>query len=88
MYHLLNIIANDAREGDDSGDPLSILTLDIKNAFNTLSRQAIFNFMAAGCSKAFDSNLANFQGWDILWSHFSAHYDKKRNFEILSFREC
>jgi hypothetical protein len=31
--------------------------------------------MAAGCSKAFDSNLANFQGWDI--SHFFAHYDKK-----------
>ena len=33
--------------------------------------------MAAGCSKAFGGNLANFQGWDILWSHFSAHYDKK-----------
>ena len=77
MYHLLSIIANDAREGHDSDDPLSILTLDIKNAFNTLSRQAIFDFMAAGCSNAFGSNLLNYQGWDILCSHFSAHYDKK-----------
>ena len=77
MYHLLNMIANDARHGYDSDDPLSILTLDIKNAFNTLSRQAIFDFMAGGCAKAFGSNIRSFQGWDILWSHFSAHYDKK-----------
>jgi hypothetical protein len=35
MYHLLDFIANDAREESDSDDPLSILTLAIKNAFNT-----------------------------------------------------
>jgi hypothetical protein len=78
MYHLLNNIAKDARESCDSDDPLSILTLDIKNAFNTLSRQAIFDFMAAGCSKAFGRNSNEFQGWDILWPHFSAHHHNKK----------
>ena len=66
MYHLLNTIFQDIKTSRDCNDPLVILTLDIKNAFNTLSRQAIFDFMASGCTKASGNETRMFQGWDML----------------------
>ena len=33
--------------------------------------------MASGCTKALGNETRMFQGWDILWPHFSSHYGTK-----------
>ena len=59
-------------------DPFVMISLDIKNAYNTENRQHIHNHMAAGCPINLDSqNNKTWQGWDVLWPIFKAHYETK-----------
>jgi hypothetical protein len=50
-----------------------LLTLDIKNAYNTLSQQRIYDFFSKKCPTA-EPGSQSWSGWDILWRHFAAHY--------------
>ena len=68
---------------DTGTDPFVILTLDSKNAFNSLQRQHLMKVLLQGChivlpqgphpqSGSSDPPLP--QGWDILWKFIEAHY--------------
>ena len=79
MYHLLKCITDDlARSNGFDDDPVVVVPLDLKNAYNEESRQHISNHMAAGCPIKLDSqNNKDWQGWDLLWPIFKAHYGTK-----------
>ena len=74
MFHIINAIwANTSQTQSNKDDAFIILTLDIKNAYNTHSRQRIYDFFAKRCPTSGSSNSTN-PGWNILWQHFVAHY--------------
>ena len=53
MFHLLSCIVQTVPRGVPLGgpaqDPLVVLALDCTNAFNTLSKQGLLNFLQEGC---------------------------------------
>ena len=64
-----------------SDDPLVILALDVKNAFNTLKRQHLCDFLQKG-TQYFTTLPEDGQhnmpvGWDLLWRHIQVHYGCK-----------
>ena len=74
MFHIINAIINSTTKSCmNQKDLFILLTLDIKNAFNTLSRQSIFDFYSKRCPST-NSEPNTWSGWDILWKHFEAHY--------------
>jgi hypothetical protein len=80
MFHIINAIMDSTTKSCiDQNDLFIILTLDIKNAYNTLSRQSISDFFAKRCPNGPNdpdqmSDPQSWSGWDILWKHFEAHY--------------
>jgi hypothetical protein len=80
MFHIINAIMDSTTKSCiDQNDLFIILTLDIKNAYNTLSRQSISDFFAKRCPNGPNdpdqmSDPQSWSGWDILWKHFAAHY--------------
>ena len=89
MFHLLSSIAEAAvRDANPPDDPVAILALDAKNAFNSLSRQSLLDLLQKGCESTSDVAAAAAQaamgpnsmepvGWDLLWGHIIAHYGTK-----------
>jgi len=74
MFHILNALFHgNSAPCANLDDLLILLTLDIKNAFNTHSRQRIYDFFSKSCSST-GQNEKTWSGWDILWKHFAAHY--------------
>ena len=69
MYHIINSIvmalSNHMTLATD--DPI-LVNLDVRNAFNTESRQCIYDLLAAGCSAPSlpGTNPDMWRGWDIL----------------------
>jgi hypothetical protein len=59
--------------------PLVVLALDCTNAFNTLSKQGLLNFLQEGCENHGGTTDDQDQpvGWDLLWSYINAHYGVK-----------
>ena len=74
MFHILNALFHgNSAPCLTADDLLILLTLDIKNAFNTHSRQRIYDFFSKSCPST-GQNEKTWSGWDILWKHFAAHY--------------
>jgi hypothetical protein len=73
MFHIINAIFHGNSASCPLDDFLILLTLDIKNAFNTHSRQRIYDFFSKKCPTT-EPNEQTWSGWDILWKHFAAHY--------------
>ena len=88
MYHLLSAVnacaehrENDASDADHV-DPIVIMPMDSKNAFNTLYRQQLVQILQAGCETKVPNNSSPYPttpdpspyGWDVLWPYFAAHY--------------
>ena len=70
------------REGRVTADPLVILALDVKNAFNSLTRQHLCEFLQQGTHvfttlEGDDLHDNRPVGWDLLWRHVQAHYGCK-----------
>ena len=68
--------------GSPQADPLVILALDVKNAFNSLTRQHLCQFLQKGSqfytTLEGDGQDANTPvGWDLLWGHIQVHYGCK-----------
>ena len=93
MYHLLSAVNAQAEKNQQhcyashashSEDPLVILPMDSKNAFNALNRQQLVHFLQEGCeTHAPNLSPSNGEGstddpspygWDALWPYFAAHY--------------
>ena len=81
MFHLLASCARSVQIADEvQQDPVVLIALDITNAFNSLSRQSLLDFLAAGCETHVslgpepERDLNHPIGWDILWRHIKAHY--------------
>ena len=85
MFHLLASINEAVSSSTDDAveqDPVTFIALDIKNAFNTLSRQHLIDFLATSCADhtdvptppGTDPNLPI--GWDLLWRHIRGHYGR------------
>ena len=83
MFHLLASLheaVGAPTDGEVEQDPVTFIALDIKNAFNTLSRQHLIDFLATSCVDHTDipaqpgknPNLPI--GWDLLWRHINGHY--------------
>ena len=56
MFHLLASMVESVSRGVPDGgtpvpDPLTVLALDCTNAFNTLSKQGLLEFLQEGCEK-------------------------------------
>ena len=54
MFHplssMVQVVPRGMPEGEQlARDPLVVLALDCTNAFNTLSRQGLLNFLQEGC---------------------------------------
>jgi hypothetical protein len=83
MFHLLSCIVQTVPRGVPLGgpaqDPLVVLALDCTNAFNTLSKQGLLNFLQEGCENHGGTTDDQDQpvGWDLLWSYINAHYGVK-----------
>jgi len=75
MFHIVNAIFHNTSTAfcPNLDDFFILLTLDIKNAYNTLSRQRIYDFFSKKCPTA-EPGSQSWSGWDILWRHFAAHY--------------
>jgi hypothetical protein len=93
MYHLLSAVNAhaeknqprcEASHASNSEDPLVILPMDSKNAFNALNSQQLVHFLQEGCeTHAPNLSPSNEEGctddpspycWDALWPYFAAHY--------------
>ena len=85
MFHTIAAIADENKRVDDGQqehlvdpDPVAILGLDVTNAFNCLKREALFDFLRKGCRAHLDGQLegdmAQSEGWDLLWNLVQAHY--------------
>jgi hypothetical protein len=91
MYHLLSAVnahaeknqpCCEASHASNSKDPLVILPMDSKNAFNALNRQQLVHFLHEGCETHAPNLRPSNQctddpspyGWDALWPYFAAHY--------------
>ena len=85
MYHLLATIVADAggqtASDEQEQEPIVLISLDLKNAFNTLSRESLLDFLGYGCD-SFVTLLSQKEhdpplpvGWDLLWRHLTGHYD-------------
>ena len=85
MFHLVNSIAHQATGSPD--DPIAIAALDIKNAFNTLTRAQLFTVLQHNFAQAPDpppdpSSSGGASPTDDLhfrdlWSHIMAHHGTK-----------
>ena len=86
MFHAIATLA----ERDLHQDPTvlhnlnAILAVDVKNAFNTVSRKHLLSLLQKGCSNVLGPSSAqpritsnNPTGWDVLWPHVLAHYGGK-----------
>jgi len=83
MFHLVSGVMHQASELEDE-EPLAIASLDVKNAFNTLSRAKLAKAILHCCWNKDQSNLTSQaqleplnMGYDILWKHFQGHYGCK-----------
>jgi hypothetical protein len=66
MFHILNALFHgNSAPCPNLDDLLILLTLDIKNAFNTHSRQRIYDFFSKSCSST-GQNAETWSGWNIL----------------------
>ena len=78
MYHGLAALFTElqtSRTETDAQDPVGILALDMKNAFNTMNRNHWLRFLAQGCKHHVSvETTQNTFGWDLLWPHIIAHY--------------
>jgi hypothetical protein len=91
MYHLLPAVNAHAEKiqpcsevslASDRNDPLVILPMDSKTAFNTLNSQQLVRFLQEGCETHAPSLRPSNQytadpspyGWDALCPYFAAHY--------------
>ena len=74
--------SNEHQQPRGSPDPLVILALDVKNAFNSLTRQHLCQFLQKG-SQFYTTVEGGGQdantpvGWDLLWGHIQVHYGCK-----------
>jgi hypothetical protein len=91
MYHLLSAVnaraevkiqpCSEASLASGSDDPLVILPMDSKTAFNTLHRQQLVRFLQEGCETHAPNLRPSNQctadpspyGWAALWQYFAAH---------------
>ena len=86
MFNLLKCIKDDvAATNSLDNDPIVMRTFDINNAFSTLQRQHKNNQMAAGCPINLEpQNIKQWNGWDLLWPIFKAHYGTAGILKFLS----
>ena len=81
MFHLISGAIHEAAALTGE-DPFAIASIDVKNAFNTLSRAHLAKILLQSCppSRPFaltrldHDNAPADLGIDILWRHFQAHY--------------
>ena len=83
MFHTLASVAESVRDpAPDPAcprlEPIVLLALDSTNAFNTLKRQVLMEFLQKGTEQVNGIEEGNPHtkpvGWDILWRHIQAHY--------------
>ena len=53
MYRLLAAIAQLGKEEEEQSeqDPIVVVVLDLKNAFNSLKRSSLLRFLEQGCAE-------------------------------------
>ncbi len=82
MFHLISGVMHQASELQNDDGPLAIASLDVKNAFNTISRANIAKALLHCCwnnVQTYSSSQAEpepfkSRGHDFLWKHFQGHY--------------
>ena len=78
MFHLINNIAAQARNSAEAVNPITIAALDLRNAFNTLTRAQLAYVLHSGCpddfAKSSEASPSEVLGYDILWPHIKCHY--------------
>ena len=85
MFHTIAAIAEknkclgvDASQRQVDSDPIAIVGLDVSNAFNSLRREVLFEFLSKGCKAHLQGQqldeASQSEGWDILWNIVQAHY--------------
>jgi hypothetical protein len=83
MFHTLASVAESVLDpapdpANPRQEPIVLLALDSKNAFNTLKRQVLMDFLQKGTEQVNGTDEGNPRtkpiGWDILWRHIQAHY--------------
>ena len=76
MFHLINNIAAQARNSAEAVNPIT--ALDLRNAFNTLTRAQLAYVLHSGCpddfAKSSEASPSEVLGYDILWHHIKCHY--------------
>ena len=84
MFHLLATIVAEApvqpQQDTAEPDPIVLISLDLKNAFNALSRESLLDLLGYGCESfvTLKQRTAHATplpvGWDLLWRHIIGHY--------------